>query len=140
MNIRSGLFSLDTMANLTQISARRATYSSANIVPRLGDKAEFLRPEYAGVNNSGRRPTIMRRDGWYIVGPAGSVERMLPSIRARRSEGVFKDWRTVSHSNLNVFVFKHRKPAVAKFAELCKQVLEWNRVSRIDERRPAARS
>ena len=115
------------MAKYARTTRGQAADFATPVVPRLANNGAFLGPEYAGFTNSGRRPKIVRRDGFYIVGPDGSVERLLPAIAARRSEGVFKDWRTVSHSNVNVFVFKDRKPAVAKFAELCKQVLDWNR-------------
>lgn len=100
-------------------------------VPRLGANRGYLGPEYYGCCGTGRRPLILhcgysRR---YIVGPELAIDVGLRSkIMANPSRRI---WRIDRDT---VYAFRSRGAAVAKWRELCAEVIRYN-----DETRAAAK-
>ena len=85
-------------------------------VPRLAKGRGFKGPEFYGCFNTGLAPAIFHsRTGKYVVGPE------LPARDAMRAGTCLLTTRVVkcSDARRTVFIYKGRKPAVAKFMALC---------------------
>lgn len=85
---------------------------------RITKGSGYLGPEYYGCIGTGRRPLIYKSkvSGKFFIGPEMDVQETINKYKnhiGRRKVG-------------NVFIFKGRKAAVAKFQELCDKVTEWN--------------
>ena len=84
-------------------------------VPRLNKGRGFKGPEFYGCFNTGMAPAIFHsRTGKYVVGPE------LPARDAMRAGTLLTKVRTVgTDPRRKVWIFRGRKPAVAKFMALC---------------------
>ena len=85
-------------------------------VPRLAKGRGYKGPEFAGCFNTGMAPSIFHsHTGRYVVGPE------IPCREAMHHAAVMlankRTWRD-AHGR-QVWLFKSRKPAVAKFLALC---------------------
>ncbi len=85
-------------------------------VPRLPKGKGYLGPEFYGCCNTGLAPAIFHlRTGRYVIG------QEIPCREAMRSAAAMlgnkRTWRD-PHGR-QVWLFKTRKPAVAKFLALC---------------------
>jgi len=99
-------------------------------VPALRKGKGLLGPEYAGCCNSGTRPLIMRSkvlDGDFWVGPELYVSdaRHVAIREFYRLNGKRRRVYRIGKRR-RVYRFKSRAPAVAKFRELCAEVLRFN--------------
>ena len=115
-------------------------------VPRLRKGQGVKGPEFYGCFNSGLAPVLMRaqtgEDGpdIYVVGPPLRAEevrekvkiadKMVREFKFADKDGILprRIWREKSDPGgaHTVWVFRSRKPAVEKFAELCGKVVEYN--------------
>jgi len=89
-------------------------------VPRLPKGAGYNGPEFYGCCNTGMAPCIFHsRTGKYLVGPE------LRCQDAMQQGVTFTSKRTWGEGRQRVWLFKGRKPAVAKFMALCgAQIIE----------------
>ena len=90
---------------------------------RLTNGSGFLGPEYYGCANTARRPVICRFGGKYIVG----VEYDVSTLRIR---SIGSNKRIIREGQSIIWAFKSRGPAVAKFTELCREVMKFNKETR----------
>ncbi len=111
------------MIVIEQHKQREHAMSNAIQVPRLAKGKGYKGPEFYGCYNTGMAPSIFHsRCGKYYVGPE---LRCLDAIRA--GIGLFQKVRisAIETGNQKVWIFKTRKPAVAKFLALCgAQIME----------------
>jgi hypothetical protein len=90
-------------------------------VPRLGKGKGFKGPEFYGCYNTGVAPSIFHsRTGKYVVGPE------LRCRDAMRAALTLTSHRVIGKGRDRVWMFKSRKPAVAKFTALCDAVIREN--------------
>ena len=83
-------------------------------VPRLAKGKGYKGPEAFGCFNTGMAPAIFHsRTGKYIVGPE------LRCRDAMRAGLLLGRQRTHGEGGHRVYMFKTRKPAIAKFMALC---------------------
>jgi len=101
-------------------------------VPRLPKGRGFRGPEWYGCCGTGAAPCIRRSTftGKYVVGTEMSTDIALSDRRILSNKRKFEvmGCRTV-------FVYKTRKPAVAKFQALCEEQLRVNEEMRQEHRR-----
>jgi hypothetical protein len=99
-------------------------------VPRLTLGKGWLGPEALGCCGTGTRPAIYRSraTGKYVVGPENDCDYVLQNWKLIGSN---KRIHKVPYGR-TVWVFKTRKPAVAKFAELCEERKQLNERLRKD--------
>ena len=83
-------------------------------VPRLAQGKGYRGPEFWGCCNTGTAPSIFHsRNGRYVVGPE-------MACRDAMQNGVtFGNKRIHGDGRQRVWLYKSRKPAVAKFMALC---------------------
>lgn len=96
------------------------------VLPRLTRNSGFLGPEYFGCCGTGRRPKILHcgYSGRYLVGADLDVYEL-------RSQAIHKPRTRIHRKGRQVmWAFKTRGPAVRKFTELCREVIEWNESER----------
>lgn len=83
------------------------------IVPRLAKGHGYKGPEFFGCFNTGMAPCIFHsRTGKFVVGPE------LRCRDAMRAGATLQNKRTYGKGNQRVWLYKSRKPAVAKFVAL----------------------
>lgn len=94
-------------------------------VPRLAKGGGYKGPEFYGCFNTGMAPCIFHsRTGKYVVGPE------LRCRDAMRIGVTLTDTRACGEGNQRVWLFKSRKPAVAKFVALVEAQIQENRAVR----------
>jgi hypothetical protein len=111
-------------------------------LPRIKHNDGFLGPEYYGCCGTGKRPKILRcrYSNRYIVGADLDVTTMRPSVIHDINAGSTK--RVHRKGKVVVWTFTTRKSAVAKFSQLCREVIDWNKKTHQEcqeTRRAAAR-
>jgi len=91
------------------------------IVPRLAKGHGFKGPEYFNCFNTGMAPCIFHsRTGKYVVGPE------LRCHDAMREGQTLLNKRSIGEGRQQVWMFKSRKPAVAKFMVLVEAQIQEN--------------
>lgn len=104
-------------------------------VPRLAKGRGLSGPEFYGCFNTGMAPSIFHsRTGKYIVGPE------LRCRDAMRNGVTFTDARVHGDGNQRVWIYKGRKPAVAKFMAMCGAQIMENETIRRDHAETAAKA
>jgi hypothetical protein len=94
-------------------------------VPRLAKGRGYKGPEFYGCYNTGVAPCIFHsRTGKYVVGPE------LRCRDAMREGQTLLNKRNVGEGRQRVWLFKSRKPAVAKFVALAVAQEQENRAMR----------
>ncbi len=94
-------------------------------VPRLAKGRGYKGPEFYGCYNTGMAPSIFHsRTGKYVVGPE------LRCHDAMRAGITLMDKRVYGEGRQRVWLFKSRKPAVAKFVVLAVAQEQENRAMR----------
>lgn len=90
-------------------------------VPRLAVGHGYKGPEFYGCCNTGMAPSIFHsRSGKFVVGP---------ELRCRDAMqyGLLFKYLIWGEGPQRVWIYKGRKPAVAKFLELCEAAEDTNR-------------
>lgn len=115
-------------------------------VPRLKDNQGMKGPDYFGCFNTGLEPTIRKavrrtiqaaeKQVRYIVGPDLYASEVGHDFRRFRVENPYAGHHTKriyrNEHGREVFVYKTRGPAVAKFIALCNEVMKENDADRIE--------
>lgn len=105
-------------------------------VPRLSKGKAFAGPEYAGCCGTGKRPVIVhsKAAGRYLVGTEFAIDTLRMKAILESKQRIFRS------GSETLWAFKSRKPAVAKFLELCRPVEEYNAKMRAERARLKAQA
>lgn len=112
-------------------------------VKRLNPGTGFGGPEFYGCSNSGQRPIIRRmtrkNGGLFIVGPQSQCDfGFAPKEYREFAVGGGGTKRSIGKGPSQIWRFRSRSAAIAKFTELCNKVLEFNERERSEERKYSA--